>query len=92
MRADLIVIDDRKGTAAAVERGFETTGTLGVLLLAAERGFVDLEAAFNRLKATTFRHTEAMLHDAPGQAQESLKKWVFLTYIWRHRRASPMLS
>lgn len=61
MRADLIVIDERKGTAAAVERGFETTGTLGVLLLAAERGLIDLEAAFNRLRATTFRHTEAML-------------------------------
>lgn len=61
MQADLIVIDERKGTAAAVERGLETTGTPGVLLLAAERGLIDLDAAFNRLRATSFRHTEAML-------------------------------
>lgn len=61
MHADLLLIDERRGTVAAVARGLETTGTLGVLLLAADHGLIDLEVAFTRLKATTFRCSDAML-------------------------------
>lgn len=61
IHADLILIDERKGTLAAMQRGFQTTGTLGILLSAAQRGLIDLEDAFTRLKATTFRYTQAML-------------------------------
>jgi hypothetical protein len=53
LHADLILIDERKGTAAAMERGFESTGTLGVLIRAARLGLIDLEDAFTRLKATS---------------------------------------
>ena len=38
LKADLILIDERKGAAAALTKGFEVTGTLGVLDLAATRG------------------------------------------------------
>jgi len=55
MRADLIVMDDRAGVAAARARGFAVTGTLGLLDLAARRDLIDLAAAFARLRATSFR-------------------------------------
>jgi predicted nucleic acid-binding protein/class 3 adenylate cyclase len=46
LHADLIFIDERKGTNVALDKGFEVTGTLGLLSLAARRGFVDLPDAF----------------------------------------------
>ena len=60
LRADLILIDERKGAAVAVNRGFEVTGTLGVLDLAAGRGLVDLVDAFGRLKRTNFRYRQGL--------------------------------
>jgi len=36
--ADLVLIDDRRGAAVARGKGFEVTGTLGILDLAARRG------------------------------------------------------
>lgn len=59
--ASLILMDDRAGVEEARLRGLQVTGTLGVLLLAARRGLVDLEAAFMRLKATNFRYPPALL-------------------------------
>jgi predicted nucleic acid-binding protein len=56
LKADLILIDERKGAAVALNKGFEVTGTLGVLDLAAERGLVDLVDALDRLKRTNFRY------------------------------------
>ena len=55
LRADLLLMDDRKGAAAALARGLGTIGTLGVLDLAARRGLTDLAWALTRLKATNFR-------------------------------------
>lgn len=37
MHADLILIDERKGTKAAINKGFDVTGTLGILRMAAMR-------------------------------------------------------
>jgi predicted nucleic acid-binding protein len=61
VHADLILIDERKGTAVALKKGFEATGTLGILRLAARRGFVDLADAFARLKRTNFRYRQEIL-------------------------------
>ena len=61
LRADLILVDDRRGAAAARNKGFEVTGTLGILDLAARRGMIDLGAAFKRLKTTNFRRQEQLL-------------------------------
>lgn len=61
LRADLILIDERKGTNAALKKGFEVTGTLGVLSRAASRGFVDLADSFARLKGTNFRHRQEIM-------------------------------
>jgi predicted nucleic acid-binding protein len=61
LRADLILIDERKGTSVALSKGFDVTGTLGVLRLAARRGLVDLASAFTRLKRTNFRYRQEIL-------------------------------
>jgi predicted nucleic acid-binding protein len=63
VHADLILIDERKGTSAALNRGLEVTGTLGVLELAARRGFVNLADAFSRLKATNFRYRQEIMDE-----------------------------
>jgi predicted nucleic acid-binding protein len=63
VRADLILIDERKGNAVARKIGFATTGTLGILDLAAKRGLVDLKLALDRLKTTNFRYRQAILDD-----------------------------
>ena len=42
LAADLILIDDRRGAAVARGKGFEVTGTLGILDLAAHRGMISM--------------------------------------------------
>lgn len=54
-RADLVLMDDRQGVAAALAVGLRVTGTLGLLDLAARRDLVNLEEVFTRLRATSFR-------------------------------------
>jgi len=61
MHADLILIDERKGTRVALDKGFEVAGTLGVLALAARRGFVNLADSFARLKRTNFRYRQGIM-------------------------------
>jgi predicted nucleic acid-binding protein len=63
LKADLILIDERRGAAAAMRKGFEVAGTLGVLDLAAERGMVDLAAALARLGNTNFRYRKELFAD-----------------------------
>jgi predicted nucleic acid-binding protein len=61
LRADLILMDDRVGVAAARARGLAVTGTLGILAMAARDGTVDLAEAFAKLKTTNFRYRQEML-------------------------------
>jgi predicted nucleic acid-binding protein len=61
LSARLILIDDRKGARVATSLGFETTGTLGVLDLAARRGLVDLREAIDRLRLTNFRYRKEIV-------------------------------
>jgi predicted nucleic acid-binding protein len=67
LHADLILIDERKGTNVALSKGFEVTGTLGVLGLAARRGFVNLADAFARLKRTNFRYRQEIMDELLDQ-------------------------
>ncbi len=53
--ADLLLMDDREGVAAAQSMGLAVTGTIGLLYLAARRGLLDLTEAFERLQRTSFR-------------------------------------
>jgi predicted nucleic acid-binding protein len=60
-KADLLLMDDQGGVAAARRRGFAVTGTLGLLDLAARKGLVELASAFTRLKATSFYYRQGLL-------------------------------
>ncbi len=68
--ADLILMDDRAGAAAARALGLEVTGTLGVLIRAAARGLVDLPQAATRLKATNFRYPPDLLDELVAQHRQ----------------------
>lgn len=61
--ADLVLMDERPGVAAARARGLAVTGTLGVLDRANRRGLVNLPEAVARLKATSFRCRPALLDE-----------------------------
>jgi predicted nucleic acid-binding protein len=60
LKADLILIDDRRGVSVARSMGLRVTGTLGVLDLAAERCLIDFPGAVKRLEKTTFHRPTAV--------------------------------
>jgi predicted nucleic acid-binding protein len=61
--ADLILIDDRKGAAVALQKGFQITGTLGLLTRSAQRGILDLADALARLKRTNFHYRQELFDE-----------------------------
>jgi len=67
VKADLVLMDDQDGVTVARRQGLIVTGTLGVLDLAARRGLIDLAAAFERLKATTFYYRQGLLDNLLAQ-------------------------
>jgi len=67
LHADLLLMDDRAGVKAALRKGFDTTGTIGILNLAAKRGLLDLRDAFARLRRTSFRYPEDLIQNLLSQ-------------------------
>jgi predicted nucleic acid-binding protein len=65
--ADTVLIDERKATVVARDRGLVVTGTLGVLVLATDSKLVDLEASIRRLLGTNFRASPALIDDVLRQ-------------------------
>ena len=61
LHADLLLMDDRKGVTEAERQGLKVTGTLGILDLAAERGFINFDQTIKHLRETTFRIPGALL-------------------------------
>ena len=61
LRADLLLMDDRRGISAARRQGLVVTGTLGVLDVAADRGLIDFSQAIRKLEITSFRRPEIVL-------------------------------
>ena len=60
-RADLLLIDERKGRLEAQKRTLRVSGTLGVLLSAGEMGYIEPARAYRDLLAnTTFRTSAAL--------------------------------
>ncbi len=72
--ADLLLIDDAKARREARRRGLPVTGTLAVLVAAAEHGLVDLPTAIAALRQTTFRAPAGLIaeilgrHGGPGES------------------------
>lgn len=60
-RAQLLLMDERKGRVQAERRGLEVTGTLGVLLQAGVSELVDPEVLYRRLLAETNFRISAIL-------------------------------
>ena len=60
-QASLLLMDERDGAAAARARNLKVVGTLGVLDVAAARGWIDLPAMFSRLRQTTFRSPQRLM-------------------------------
>jgi len=65
--ADLVVLDDKAARSVASALGMRITGLLGILDLAAQRGLVDLPAAVDRLRSTSFRVAPSLLHSLLGR-------------------------
>ncbi len=61
LHAELVLMDDRAGVAAARSKGLTVAGTLGILDVAASRGLIDIAVAVSRLKATNFRYRSELL-------------------------------
>lgn len=54
----------------ALERGITTTGTLGVLVEAAQAGLIQIETVLRRLRDTNFRATPGLYERALEMAHQ----------------------
>ena len=63
IKADALLIDERKGRKEAVARGLVVSGTLNVIEAAAERGLIDLRQACTLLLQTNFRASTAVIQE-----------------------------
>lgn len=64
LKADAVLIDERRGFLTATRLGLFATGTLGVLEIASERGLLRLADVIEALKRTSFRVTDRLLTEA----------------------------
>jgi predicted nucleic acid-binding protein len=64
LSADLLLMDERKARAEAARRNMITTGTLGVLARADQRGLIRAFDAYQRLISTTNFHSDPQLERA----------------------------
>ena len=68
LQAGLVLMDDAAGVRCALERGLTITGTLSVLVEAAQNGRVQIDVALSKLKGTDFRATPGLYERARQMA------------------------
>jgi predicted nucleic acid-binding protein len=76
-QAAVLLMDERDGVAAARARHLKVVGTLAILDIAAERGWINLPAMFSRLRQTTFRSPQrlmAIMLEQDAQRRRQFKK------------------
>ena len=64
MKADLLLMDDRRARREAEAYGLGVTGTLNVLQAAAQRDLLDLPTAIAKLQKTNFHIAQRILDRA----------------------------
>jgi predicted nucleic acid-binding protein len=71
LRADWVLLDERKGSRVAQGRGLRVAGTLTILEEAGARGLLDYEETRDRLvNQTTFYATEEVLRESERRFQQ----------------------
>ncbi len=70
LHADLLVTDDLDARRAAAANGISVTGTLGVVMIASQRGLIDLVDTVRRLQTTTLRLPKELLDELLGPNHE----------------------
>ena len=68
-----VLMDDLDGRAEARRLGFTVIGTVGVLERAAEKGLIELPAAFARLRTTSFFVSEELLAAVEERHRQRIK-------------------
>lgn len=64
LKAELLLVDDKRARRAALDRGLHITGAVGVLEAASARRLLALSEAFQRLQTTDFLVSQAILDQA----------------------------
>jgi len=76
LKADRVLIDERKGYKAALQRGLNAITTLGLLEEASHRGLIDFEKTLERLdKETTFYVTADVIAEFRRQVREQQRSY-----------------
>jgi len=65
--ADLVLLDDRRARNAAIARGLNVVGTLGILDYAAAKKYVNLPEALANIRLTNFHVSERVLIELLNQ-------------------------
>lgn len=74
LKADLLLMDERKGRAVAGRLGIAVTGTLGVLVEAALRGLIDFDEVIGVLRTkTNFWADDAVIAAARRRVTSTLR-------------------
>jgi predicted nucleic acid-binding protein len=72
LHADLILMDDRDGVLIARSKGFRVAGTLGILSMAAEHQLINLSAAFERLRRTSFHYQQEIMDQLLAESSDGV--------------------
>jgi len=70
LKADFVLIDEKKGRLERHRRGLAVIGTLGILDRAANRQLIDLAKTVDQLKRTTFRVSPEILEGLVRHSKE----------------------
>jgi predicted nucleic acid-binding protein len=69
-QADLLLMDEQRGTRLALGLGVQVVRTIDILVDGASRGLVDIDVALARLQQTNFRSTPRLYEEARRRVRQ----------------------